>query len=79
MRIAVERTFLTTAEGRCVIPQISSRFTVESLSLRNAILDFITREDGRMLGSINENDHRAVCTAWTCGRLYLLVAEIIGD
>ncbi len=79
MRIEVERTFLTTAEGQRVIPQIPSRQTVESLSLRNALVDFITREDGRMLGSITENEHRAVCTGWTCGRLYLLVAEVVGD
>ncbi len=79
MRIAVERTFLTTAEGRRVITQTTSRQMVEALSLRNALVDFITREDGRMLGTVTESEHRAVCTGWASGRLYLLVAEAAAE
>ncbi len=79
MRVVVERTFLTTAEGRRVVPQIPCRSTVNAGSLRNALLEFVTREEGRILGSVTESDHRAVCTGWVSGRLYLLVAELLDD
>ena len=75
VRVALERTYLTTAEGHRVIAQMPTRCTVDATSLRNAILEFVTHENGRVLGSVTENDHRAVCTGWVSGRLYLLVAE----
>ncbi len=79
MRVVLERTFLTTAEGRRVVPQIPTRHTVDAASLRSAVLEFIARENGRVLGTVTETDHRAVCTGWVSGRLYLVVAEPVGD
>jgi hypothetical protein len=73
--IELERTYLTTAEGHRVVPQIPARYTVDAESPRNALLEFVTRENGRVLGSVTEADHRAVCTGWACGRLYVLVAQ----
>lgn len=79
MKLHIERTFLTTREGtRLLVPE-SHRFTVESASFREAILEFVTGEDGRILGTITENGDRAVCTGWTSGRLYVLVAQAVAD
>ncbi len=75
----MERTFLTTEEGRRVITQIPVRLTVEAPSLRNALLEFVARENGRILGTVTESEQRAVCTAWCSGRLYLLVGEQAAD
>ena len=79
VRVSVERTFLTTNEGRRLVSPETQRFIVEATSLRNAILEFITREDGRVLGTITEVDERAVCTGWTSGRLYIMVVEPAAD
>ena len=79
VRVAIERTFLTTPEGRRLLSPETQRFVVIAPSLRNAILEFITREDGRVLGTITEVDERAVCTGWTGGRLYIMVVEPAAD
>ena len=79
MRVWLERTYLTTGEGRRLHSPETQRFIVEGGSLRSGILEFISREDGRVLGTITEIDQRAVCTGWTSGRLYILVAEPAAD
>ena len=79
MKLLIERTFLTTRDGTRVLAPETHRFNVESASLREALLEFVTREDGRILGTITETAQRAVCTGWTSGRLYVLVAEPVAD
>ena len=79
VRIAIERTFLTSPEGTRLISPEMRRFEVEATGLREAILEFISREDGRVLGTITESPQRAVCTGWTGGRLYVIEAQPAAD
>ena len=79
LKLLIERTFLTSREGTRLVAPDTQRFNVESASLREALLEFVTREDGRILGTITETAERAVCTGWTRGRLYVLVAQPVAD
>ncbi len=79
VRISVEKTFLTTAEGSRVINPNAQHFVVDEPSLQAALLHVIKTDEGRMMGTITEVENRAVCTGWTAGKLYILVAERAGD
>ena len=79
MRVQLERTFLTTPEGRAVIFQHAEKFERDATSLREAMLAFIDDDKGRLLGTITEMENRAVCTAWAEGRLYVLMATPAAD
>jgi len=79
MHICLERTFLTTAEGRAVIFQQPEKSEVDATSLREAMVAFIDDEHGRILGTITELPNRAVCTGWVGGRLYVLMATPAAD
>ena len=79
VRISIEKTFLTTAEGLRVINPNAQHFVVDEISLSAALLHIIKNDDGRMMGTITEIENRAVCTGWTAGKLYVLVAERAGD
>lgn len=79
VRISIEKTFLTTAEGMRVIQPHAQHFVVDEPTLREALLQIIKKDDGRMMGTITEIENRAVCTGWTAGKLYVLVAESAGD
>jgi len=79
VRVTIERTFLTSPEGARLISPEMRRFAVEAVGLREAILEFITREDGRVLGTITETPQRAVGTGWTGGRLYVIEAQPAPD
>lgn len=79
MRVELERTFLTTAEGRAVIIQQPEKSRVDATSLKEAIIAFIDDEGGRLLGTITELPNRAVCTGWVSGRLYVLMATPAAD
>jgi hypothetical protein len=74
VRVRIERTFLTTASGTRVIeadPEIS---VVESSSPTLAIIEFVTREGARLLGSIAVDGNRATATAWK-NRMFVIHAE----
>lgn len=79
VRVTIERTFLTSSEGTRLISPEMRRFDVDAAGLREAILEFISREDGRVLGTITEFPQRAVCTGWTGGRLYVVEAKPAAD
>ena len=79
VRVTIERTFLTSPEGTRLISPEMRQFVVEAVGLREAILEFISREDGRVLGTITESPQRAVCTGWTGGRLYVIEAQPAPD
>ena len=79
MRVQLERTFLTTPEGRAVVFQHPEKFEVDATTLREAMISFIADHDGRLLGTITELENRAVCTAWSAGRLYVLMASPAAD
>jgi hypothetical protein len=79
VRVNIERTFLTSPEGTRLISPEMRKFVVEALGLREAILEFISREEGRVLGTITESPQRAVCTGWTGGRLYVIEAQPAAD
>lgn len=79
MRIQLERTYLTTTAGRHVVVLQPQYYVVEADSLRTALLEFVSRENGRVLGSITESETKALCTAWASSRAYLLVAEPAPD
>lgn len=79
VRVNIERTFLTSPEGTRLISPEMRQFVVEATGLRDAILEFISREGGRVLGSITETPERAVCTGWTSGRLYVIEAQPAPD
>lgn len=79
MRVELERTFLTTVEGRAVIIQQPENSEVDAMSLKEAIVAFIEDEGGRILGTITELPNRAVCTGWVSGRLYVLMATPAAD
>jgi len=79
MRVELERTFLTTTEGRAVIVQLPEKSEVDATSLREAMVAFIEDESGRLLGTITELPNRAVCTGWVSGRLYVLMASPAAD
>ena len=79
VRVSIEKTFLTTAEGLRVINPNAQHFVVDEPSLQAALLHIIKNDDGRMMGTITEVENRAVCTGWTAGKLYVLVAERAGD
>ena len=78
MRVRVERTFLTTASGTRVIDDRAEAVVIESESLSNAILAFISNDNARLLGSITEADGRGAATAWK-NRVYVLAAEAAPD
>ena len=70
--------FLTTASGNRVMDDVPESVVIESESLANAILTFISRDQARLLGSILEEDGRGAATAWK-NRVYLLAAEAAAD
>ncbi len=74
MRVRLERTFLTTASGIRVADAKSDFVVIESDTVVTAILNFITHDQARLLGSITEEDGRGAATAWK-NRVYLLAAE----
>lgn len=78
MRVRVERTFLTTATGTRLIEARPESFTVEAETLKDALVDFIAQDGGRLLGTVTEKPDRAVATAWK-NRVYLLCAEPAPD
>ena len=78
LHIRIERTYLTTQSGTRVIDAKPELVTVESESLKDAILAFIHEDGGRLLGTVSESDGRAVATAWK-NRVYLLSAQVAPD
>lgn len=75
MRVTIERTDVTSAGGRPSVFSSAERFNVEAASLSNALVVFLEQRDGRILGTVTENENRAVCTAWLDERVVLLIAE----
>lgn len=74
MRYNVERTFLTTADGRRTVAE-PDRFVVQAESLSSALESVVHRTNSTIYGCITETAHRAVCTGSSNGRLCLFVAE----
>lgn len=75
MRVTIERTDVTSAGGRPSVFGTAERFNVEAPSLAVALVGFLEQRSGRILGTVTETEHRAVCTAWLDERVVLLIAE----
>ncbi|HUP46996.1 MAG TPA: hypothetical protein VM779_15930 [Thermoanaerobaculia bacterium] len=78
MRVRIERTFLTTPSGTRVVEIRPDSETVEADSLPEALLEYISRDGARLLGTITEKEGKVVATAWK-NRVYLLCAEPAPD
>lgn len=74
MRIRIERTFLTTHSATRVVEVAPEYITTEAESLSAAILQFISGDQAKLLGTISDDERRASATAWK-NRLYRLLAE----
>lgn len=62
MRVRLEPTSLTTASGTRVVEAHPEYVVVESESLATTILTFIADDGARLLGSIKQEDDRAMAT-----------------
>ena len=78
VRVRIERTYLTTNSGTRVVETRPDHVTVDSESLHSAIVEYIEKDGGRLLGTISETAQRAAATAWK-NRVYLLSAEPAAD
>lgn len=74
MRVRIERTYLTTDSGTRVVESEPESFLVESSSPSLALIEFVTSQGARLLGSIGAEGNRATAKAWK-NRMFFLVAE----
>ena len=78
MRVMIEKTFVTTASGTRVVESQPENSIVEADSLTAAVVSFIEKDGGRLLGTPTEKENRVVATAWK-NRVYLVCAEPAAD
>ena len=78
MRVRIDRTYLTTDSGTRVIEAEPESFYVESSSPSLALIEFVTSEGARLLGSIGAEGNCATAKAWK-NRMFFLIAEPVAE
>jgi hypothetical protein len=80
MRVAIEKTFLTTTHGTRILLPKPTCSIVEATNLHDAVIAFIEADRGRLLGSVIQvTETRAIATAWVNDQVYLIAAEPAAD
>jgi len=76
MYYQIDRTYLTDAGGSSHHAQDPKPHLVTGKSARDAAVQFISREEGRLLGSVAElPGDKATATAWAEGRVYVVFVQ----